>query len=356
MGTFTNEERSTLYQAFLDVTKRGHYLSSEIDLVFKLLSPAADKATYYRSLLFQAIRYNDFDGAAKGVYDEVSSPEKMYMPEWMREALVRSLGENFDDFVSHSLTNAPVFIRVNTRKTTASVLVSQLSSFNASVVNNECILIGSPYGLFRSDAFAHGYFEQQDINSQRVTDSLNVGMGMRVVDACAGSGGKTLHIATKMKNRGTLVALDIDPHRLEVLHERAKRAGIDNIDRRQVSSTKVIKRIEGTADRVLIDAPCTGTGVLRRNPDILYHLSERSLDTLLTLQKDILRRNALIAKPGGRIVYAVCSVLAEEGEQQVHGFLENNGEFVLAEEWKTLPGDNGGDGFYCAVITRSGRA
>jgi 16S rRNA (cytosine967-C5)-methyltransferase len=356
MDTFTNEERSTLYQAFLDVTKRGHYLSSEIDLVFKLLSPSADKATYYRSLLFQAIRYNDFAGAVDGAYDEASAPGKMYMPEWMREALVQSLGENFDYFVSQSLTNAPVFIRVNTLKTTASELVSQLSSFNASVVSNECLLIGSPYGLFRSDAFAYGYFEQQDINSQRVTESLDVGIGMRVVDACAGNGGKTLHIAAKMKNRGTLVALDIDPNRLDVLHERAKRAGIDNIDKRQVSSTKVIKRIEGTADRVLIDAPCTGTGVLRRNPDILYHLSERSFDTLITLQRDILHRNALIAKPGGRVVYAVCSVLAEEGEQQVQKLLEDSGEFILVEEWKTLPGDDGGDGFYCAVITRSGRA
>ena len=342
--------------AYTDVTTSGVHLSAAIESVFRFLSPDAELGQRLRTTLFQAVRYGDISRALSGKLDGVVDAEEMFCPGWLRSAIEQSLGETTRHFLECSLADAPATIRVNTLKTTTKPLLKALSVHTPTLINSESISIGKPFGLFRTQAFADGWFEQQDVTSMRVCHALNVSKGMRVIDACAGNGGKTLHLAALMQNKGTIIALDTSEQKLSVLRHRMARAGAFIIETRHVNSTKVVKRIAGTADRVLIDAPCTGTGVLRRNPDILWHLTQESFTELQRIQADILRRNALIAKPGGLVVYATCSVLREECEEQVLAFLQQHNMFALESEWRTMPGDHGGDGFYVAVLKRSALA
>jgi 16S rRNA (cytosine967-C5)-methyltransferase len=214
--------------------------------------------------------------------------------------------------------------------------------------------IDKPFGLFTSEAFQRGLFEQQDITSYRAACELECSPGMRIVDACAGAGGKSLVFASHMKNKGRIIALDTQASKLDALRTRATRAGIDIIETREITTTKVVKRLHESADGVFIDVPCTGTGVLRRNPDILHRITEDSLRNLVGIQADVLRRSAPIARVGASVVYTTCSVLPEEGSLQIHAFLdtETGKKFSLQNEWSSVPNDAGGDGFYVARLRR----
>ena len=218
-------------------------------------------------------------------------------------------------------------------------------------------------------AFTDGLVEIQDEGSQLVAILLDPKPDMRVVDWCAGAGGKTLAIAAMMKNRGHIVACDVHDKRLEGAVKRLRRAGVNNVERHlTVAGDKWAKRRAGSFDRVLVDAPCTGTGTWRRNPDGRLRLAENDLLELVPKQAMILAQAAKLVKPGGRLVYATCSVLQEENEEQIAKFLAGNLEFVvrpLAEVW-TLPapvpckGDylsltplgQDTDGFFGAVLER----
>ena len=177
---------------------------------------------------------------------------------------------------------------------------------------------------------------------------------MRVVDTCAGAGGKTLHLSALMDNKGQLIATDIYENKLKELKRRAKRAGAHNIDPRTISSTKVVKKLYGTADRVLIDAPCSGLGVLSRNPDAKWKLQPEFLETIKLTQEQILAQYSRIVKPGGKMVYATCSVLPSENQEQVQKFLasEDGKNFKLSKDRKILSSESGYDGFYMALLER----
>jgi len=175
---------------------------------------------------------------------------------------------------------------------------------------------------------------------------------MRVVDACAGAGGKTLHLASLMENKGQLIALDIYEKKLEDLKKRAKRNGVHNVDTRLITSTKIIKKLNNTADRLLIDAPCSGLGVIRRNPDSKWKLQPEQIERLKETQAEILDNYSQIVKVGGKMVYATCSILPSENEMQVEKFLENHNEFRLLSERKISPAQSGFDGFYMALLEK----
>src|SRR5690606_6175620 len=192
--------------------------------------------------------------------------------------------------------------------------------------------------VFQTEAFKDGWFEVQDASSQLVAEYLDVKPGMRVVDACAGAGGKTLHLACLMENKGQLIALDIYANKLNELKRRAKRAEAFNIETRLVDSTKVIKKLHDKADRVLIDAPCSGLGVLKRNPDAKWKLQPEFIENIKKTQQELLQQYARMVKPGGQMVYATCSVLPSENEKQVEGFLtsESGKEFTFVSDKKIL--------------------
>jgi 16S rRNA (cytosine967-C5)-methyltransferase len=155
-----------------------------------------------------------------------------------------------------------------------------------------------------------------------------------------------------MKNKGKILSMDIYAQKLEELKRRAKRAGAENIEIRLIESSKTVKRMKGTADRVLIDAPCSGLGVLRRNPDIKWRFSSEELEKMHSLQEQLLRQFAVLLKPGGKLVYATCSILPSENESRVQQFLDANPGFALEKEERLYPHIHGCDGFYMARIVR----
>lgn len=175
--------------------------------------------------------------------------------------------------------------------------------------------------------------------------------GMRVVDACAGAGGKTLHLAALMQNKGQIIGLDIYEWKLAELKRRAKRAGAHNIETRVITDNKVIKRLHEKADRLLIDAPCSGLGVLKRNPDSKWKIDQAFIDRIKGEQFQILSDYSKIIKKGGKMIYATCSILPSENEKQVERFLKENTDYKLLKDHKILP-SQGYDGFYMALIER----
>jgi 16S rRNA (cytosine967-C5)-methyltransferase len=208
--------------------------------------------------------------------------------------------------------------------------------------------------VFATKSFKDGLFEVQDGGSQQVVPLLSPQPGERVIDACAGAGGKTLHIAARMKNRGKVLALDVHARKLEDLRLRSRRAGADIVEVREISSTKVIKRLLESADRVLLDVPCSGSGVWRRNPDGRWKLTPEEITRLRELQGQILRDYSRMVKPGGILVYATCSLWPSENQNQVKRFLtESPGRFELEQELTTAPHRTRFDGFYAARLRKS---
>ena len=348
------EYHDAIRDAVYDVTAQHKHLSSSIERVFREYRPDAETARIVRSALYQAVRYDDVDAAIAGTLDGVTDPVRAAFPDWLRARLTSVFADDAQNVMSSMLIDAPTFVRVSTHLTDVSTCAAALAPFRPQHIDGEILRIDKPFGLYTSEAFQRGWFEQQDINSYKAACELPCNPGMRIVDACAGAGGKALVFASHMKNKGRIIALDTQVAKLDALRTRATRAGIDIIETREITTTKVVKRLHGTADGVFIDVPCTGTGVLRRNPDILYRVTEDSLRELTGIQADILRRSAPIARVGASIVYTTCSVLPEEGVLQIQNFLdsETGKNFSLQNEWSTLPNDAGGDGFYVARLRR----
>jgi 16S rRNA (cytosine967-C5)-methyltransferase len=177
---------------------------------------------------------------------------------------------------------------------------------------------------------------------------------MRVVDACAGAGGKSLHIASLLENKGQIIAMDLYESKLKQLKLRAKRNGVHNIETRVIEGTKSIKKLYDKADRVLIDAPCSGLGVLKRNPDSKWKLQPEFVENIKKTQQEVLENYSKMVKPGGKLVYATCSILPSENQEQVQKFLatELGKNFTFVEDKKVLAHESGYDGFYMALLER----
>ena len=196
--------------------------------------------------------------------------------------------------------NTDLIIRVNSLKTTPKELIVILrkEGIIADPVegNPEALRIKEKINVFRLPSFHAGLFEVQDAASQMASRILDPHPGMRVIDACAGEGSKTLHLAALLKNKGKIIAMDTQEWRLKQLRKRAAKAGIDTIETRLITSSKVYKRIQGTADRLLLDVPCSGLGTLRRNPDIRWKLTAEDLERLKHLQQDLLEKYCTITQ------------------------------------------------------------
>lgn len=279
------------------------------------------------------------------------------IPDWLDQLGDKEFGEEWQPLISALNTPAEVFLRVNTLKISVKDLQAKLAREEIETVSvpeePSALKLTRRQNVFSTEAFTEGLFEVQDAASQRIAPFLQVESGMRVVDACAGAGGKTLHLAAMMKNKGKIIALDVHEWKLTELRKRASRNGADNIETRLIEDTKTIKRLAASADRVLLDVPCSGLGVLRRNPDSKWKLSIAEIERLQVLQAEILRSHSRIVKPGGKLVYATCSILPGENERQIASFLAEHGEnWVLEEELQLRPGRDGGDGFYAARLLR----
>ncbi|HET8886269.1 MAG TPA: methyltransferase domain-containing protein [Salinimicrobium sp.] len=297
----------------------------------------------------------------KGRFDELIKIRKFResLPDWLDELGAKELGEELWDKETHALNQqAAVVLRANTLKTTKAQLKEALKKENIETMDikgyPDALQLVERSNVFITEAFKNGFFEVQDASSQLVAEFLEVKPGMRVVDTCAGAGGKTLHLAALMQNKGQLIATDIYGNKLKELKRRAKRAGAFNIEPRPIDTTKVIKKLHNSADAVLIDAPCSGIGVFRRNPDAKWKLQPDFLDSIKETQRTILEEYSKIVKSGGNLVYATCSILPSENEMQVKNFLssEFGKEFTFVKDKKVFVSESGFDGFYMALLKR----
>jgi 16S rRNA (cytosine967-C5)-methyltransferase len=298
----------------------------------------------------------------QGRPDEKNAPDssrsiRESIPDWLDVLGKTELPEQWDETLHWLNRPAQVVLRTNRLRTTPTALKAALLAENVetrSVPNSDALVLNVRKNVFQTSIFRKGWFEMQDYSSQLVAPLLAPQPGMRVIDACAGGGGKTLHLASLMENKGSIIALDTQAWKLDELKLRARRAGATNIETRAIESRKTIKRLYGSADRLLLDVPCSGTGILRRNPDAKWKLQPEQIDKLRATQQEILQAYAPITKPGGRMVYATCSILPSENQQQVEKFLKSEAgkDFRLLEERRILPQDDGFDGFYMALLSR----
>jgi len=273
---------------------------------------------------------------------------------------VEELGEEkWTKEIAELNEQAPVILRTNTLKTTKRDLRNQLQEedIDAKYIQGYplALELEERANVFKTKAFKDGWFEVQDASSQLVSDFLDVQPGMRIVDTCAGAGGKSLQLAAIMENKGQIIALDIFSNKLKELKRRAKRAGAHNIETRLIDNNKVIKKLHNSADRVLIDAPCSGLGVLSRNPDAKWKLQPEFIKTIQETQADLLDRYSKIMKDDGKMVYATCSILPSENQKQVQAFLQREAgkDFKLVKEKIVLANESGYDGFYMAQLEKS---
>ena len=296
----------------------------------------------------------------KGKFDNLSKIRKFResVPDWIDELACKEIGEKiWEKEIAELNKMAPVVLRTNSLKISRNEL--------KKILNDEEILTETIEGypdalrlkerasLFKKNSFQMGLFEIQDASSQLVAPFLKIDPGMKICDVCAGAGGKTLHLSALSKNKGQIIAMDIYKHKLVQLKKRAKRNSAFNIETKLIENSKSIKRLKGKVDRLLIDAPCSGLGVLRRNPDSKWKLQPDFLNKIKDTQLEILKKYSKLIKKNGKMVYATCSILPSENEYQIQSFLksEEGKDFTLEEEKKISPLISGFDGFYMARLS-----
>lgn len=290
---------------------------------------------------------------------------KESIPDWLDNLGEKELGNDIWTKEIAALNNqAPVVLRVNTLKTSIVKLQKQLSEQNIETEKvadyPDAIQLVQRKSIVRNTLYKDGFFEIQDASSQLIAYFLDVKQGMQIIDTCAGAGGKSLHIASLLQNKGQITAMDIYENKLIELRKRANRADVHNIKTHTIKrqDNKVdynqFSQFHNLADRVLIDAPCSGLGVLSRNPDAKWKLSLKFLEEIKQTQQNILQEYSKMTKKGGKLVYATCSILPSENQEQVEIFLnsENGKDFKFIEDKKILSHQTGYDGFYMALLEK----
>ena len=265
--------------------------------------------------------------------EDLLEPQRHNLPQWLAEPLKPQLGADFWPLVASLAQSAPLDLRVNTLKDKRPQVQQELAQ---AAIKAEATPY-SPWGLRvqgkpalnKLDAFTRGAIEVQDEGSQLLALLLDAKRGEMVVDFCAGAGGKTLAIGADMRNTGRLYAFDVSGHRLDALKPRLARSGLSNVHPAALAHERDerVKRLAGKIDRVLVDAPCSGLGTLRRNPDLKWRQSAQAVQELTAKQAAILASAARLVKPGGRLVYATCSVLTEENEAIAQAFGAAHADF-----------------------------
>jgi 16S rRNA (cytosine967-C5)-methyltransferase len=359
------KDRSFVAESVYDIVRRWRFLCTVIDqepsLTDKNLWSILGAWLIIRGdILPESGNFSDIN--PQKIADKAQKLSKIRkiresVPDWLDKLGEQELENRWDSLLD-SMNNRPkIYLRVNTLKTNIRELQTQLASENieTSLVSwaPNALELKFTRNVFRAAPFKEGFFEVQDAASQMVADFMDVKPGMKVVDACAGAGGKSLHLGSIMQNKGRIIALDTEEWKLKELRTRASRAGVQNIEVRVIDTTKVVKRLYDTADRLLLDVPCSGLGVLRRNPDAKWRLQPEEIDRVKLIQADLLERYSNIVKVNGQMVYATCSVLPSEGEGQIDKFMEKHSEkWKVVGEKRYWPDVDNCDGFYMARLER----
>jgi 16S rRNA (cytosine967-C5)-methyltransferase len=295
----------------------------------------------------------------KSKYESITDPGLLEsIPAWLQTLGSQELGEKWEAEIHALNEEAEVVLRVNTLKTTRERLKNLLEAdgIRSYLVKGypDALILEERQNVFRHPSFKEGLFEVQDASSQLVAAALQVEPGMRVIDACAGAGGKSLHLAALMGNKGKVISMDVEEWKLQQAKLRARRNGVSIFEPKLIEGSKTIKRLKESADRLLLDVPCSGLGVLRRNPDTKWKLSLESLEKVQKTQQELLQSYPSMLKKGGQLVYATCSILPSENEEQIKKFLasEAGKDFELIEDRKVLAQESGFDGFYIARLLK----
>jgi 16S rRNA (cytosine967-C5)-methyltransferase len=299
---------------------------------------------------------------------------RLSFPDWLVTALREQMGEESAALLEALNQSPPLTLRVNILKTTREACLAELRKRGfecaTTALSPMGIQLAKRANLFSLDLFREGWFEVQDEGSQLISLLLDPKPNWRVADVCAGGGGKTLHLASLMKNRGEIFAFDVVALRLENLKKRSRRSGIHNVRTQVLQPNELPQNLLGQMDAILIDAPCTGAGVLRRNPDAKWKITPEMVSEMAAKQREILAHYARLLKRGGRLVYATCSLMAEENEQVVEAFLKESAGFrasaaaAILQRYelakvaegnfmKLLPHRHGCDGFFAAVMEKN---
>jgi len=336
------------------------------------LDPKLDR--YYWNLLGVWILYKDiplpdwenFSEINKKSIDFKLNPKsksraiKQSIPDWLDDLGIKSFGKTLWEKEIESLNEtAPLVLRVNIFRTTSEKLQN---IFKKKYAIESKKIPEYPYALFLNkhrkldhiELFKKGWFEIQDANSQRVSVFAAPKPGMTVIDACAGAGGKTLHMANIMQNKGSIIALDPNNKKLEQLKIRIKRNGIRIVTIHNLNNENYDKKYKSNADLVLIDAPCSGLGVLRRNPAAKWNMNPTNIQKLIHIQQEILQKQSIYVKRGGILVYSTCSIFPNENENQIKNFLKTSlgKSFYLEKEETLLTHQSKGDGFFMARLIK----
>ncbi len=306
--------------------------------------------------MFLGLDKRDLLARKEALADRLPLRIRESVPDWLDSHCATELGADWERLLPALNQPAPVVLRTNSRRIRPAELADRLRELgwesSPHALSPVARVLHRPGNIFQTPLFKQGLFEVQDAGSQCIAPFLEVEPGMRVVDACAGAGGKSLHLADLMEDKGSLIAMDVEAHKLATLRERARRNGVSILQTRLIDGTKVIKRLRGSADRVLLDVPCSGLGVLRRNPDAKWKLSPDFLEQVRRTQADILDRYSTMVAADGRMVYATCSILPSENERQVEAFLSTHPEFECLRMRHLSPSADDCDGFFMALLRR----
>ena len=285
---------------------------------------------------------------------------KNSIPDWLDQMGVEAFGlEVWEKEIASLNTPSNLVVRVNTLVTSVQKLKDILEkkyNINTSTVPNSphALIFEKNQSLQSIREYREGWFEVQDVNSQKISTWLKPESGKYYIDACAGAGGKSLHLADMTKDAAKIMALDIYPAKLDELRKRCYRNKIGSVQTANVDDEEILKTIEPNADGVLIDAPCSGLGVLKRNPDAKWSITPERLTAILETQERILQTYAPMVKKGGYLVYATCSILPQENRLQIDQFLNSplGSQFELEKEHTYFSHLTGFDGFYCARLIK----
>lgn len=310
-----------------------------------------------RQLVFFVFNFQEDPYSIDFEKSSLSDPTRFSFPGWLwKRGLLENGAEAWGKTVLGFGEIPPMYLRVNTLKMSLPELMQEFKQAGIGFEKVEhfpdALRVSRADQPFLHPTFKMGCWEVQDLSSQEAVRFLAAKAEHRVIDACAGSGGKTLYLAAEMGNKGKLIALEKKESKISGLKNRLKRVGVNNTEVRWIENTKVIKRLADSADRLLLDVPCSGTGVLGRNPDIKWNLSEAALEELIRVQRDILHLYVQMLKPGGELVYSTCSIFPSEGENQIAAFLKENSSWQLLEQKRTGYPFSAGDGFYLARLKK----
>lgn len=298
---------------------------------------------------------------------DISKPEnwlinfdgRISFPEWLDKKCFDEIGEDWNSIATALNIPAKTFIRVNTLKITPENLLELLlkENIDAKITNptalektgfsfKNCIEISSKNNLKNSTFYKSGFFEFQDLGSQLIGEFCDLRPNQIVLDLCAGAGGKSLHLSAILQNKGKIYATDFKPERTKTLANRANNAGCKNIEIISFEKAMFLKNL----DVILIDAPCSGIGTIKRNPDVKWKLKNSDIENYKTIQAALLEKYKSLIHKNSKLIYATCSILPSENELQIQHFLKNNPDFELVKEIKLSPAIYGVDGFYMAEI------